>query len=236
MPGTSIRPNSQGVGCHDSRSTLDRGHESPPCDCCRHSIAPLEDAGTLRGSQTTYITDGDAGDQGSDDYDAGETAKWDPPDALEVVMILHSDALKKPSAPRNIYTSVDSGAAEVVAPPSFALEYRVKPSAVLRSGAKYHLAMGDVVANHGEKRVSTNRIRRHRMMNFQITDVAKPVASAGTTTGRRHKRVLHDDEMYAQHKETERNAELQKKGNACVMMVQLMPPPGGWRDITRQED
>lgn len=50
--------------------------------------------------------------------------------------------------------TVASIAAEVVAPPSFAQEYRAKSSQGSRSAAKYRMASGSAIMNQSEKRVT----------------------------------------------------------------------------------
>ena len=142
--------------------------------------------------------------------------------------------------------TVDSGAAEVVAPPGFAPEYATKASAGSRAGAKYRTASGNLIANQGEKRVTLRTESGElRTMTFQVADVTKPLASAGRITARGHRIVLDDDDSYIMHKTTHRKVPLYKKGNVFVMRVNVMPPNIEQKDknavlgelgFTRQED
>lgn len=119
---------------------------------------------------------------------------------------------------------LDSGAAEVVAPPTFAADYVTKPSMGSRSGTKYRTSSGNVVANHGEKRIAMRtEDGETRVMTFQVAGVTKPSASAGRITSRGHRIVLDDDDAYIQHKESKRKVCLHKKGNAFVMRMEIMP-------------
>lgn len=151
--------------------------------------------------------------------------------------------------------TVESGVAEVVAPPTFAAEYSTRPSPGSKAGTKYRTASGSIVANLGEKRVKM-RIEDGDapVMTFQVADVTKPLASAGRITSRGHRILLDDDDdddAYIQHKESKRKVRLHKKGNAFVMRMRVMPPHDdqkasdikkesarvlGEQGFTRQED
>lgn len=129
--------------------------------------------------------------------------------------------------PHTIDITVDSGAAEVVAPPTFAADYTTKPSAGSKNSTKYRTASGNMIANQGEKRVKTMTAGGDtRTMTFQVADVTKPLAPAGRITSKGHRIVLDDDKAYIQHETTGRKIQLHKKGNVFVMGMTIMPPTG----------
>lgn len=126
---------------------------------------------------------------------------------------------------------VDSGAAEVVAPPGFAPDYAIKPSPGSRSGARYRTASGNMIANHGGKRVTlSTESGELRTMTSQVANIIKPVASAGSITAHGHRIVLDDDIACILHKERHRKIPLYKQGNVLVMSVNVMPPSAMQKD------
>lgn len=121
--------------------------------------------------------------------------------------------------------TVDSGAAEVVAPPTFALVYVTRPSTGSKAGAKYRTASGNLVSNQGEKRITaTTEEGGARMVMFQTAGVTRPLASARTTTSKGRNLVLGDDDSSILHKATGRNIKLHKKGCDCVMRMKILAP------------
>lgn len=114
--------------------------------------------------------------------------------------------------------TVGSGTAEVVAPLGFAADYRAKPSASSRAGAKYHTASGNIIANQGEKRVMLKtECGELRAITLQSVDVTKPCASAGHITAHGQRVVLGDEDAYIAHTATGSKVPLTKRGSVFVM-------------------
>lgn len=96
---------------------------------------------------------------------------WPNLGAVEAVMLLGAGGMRHAAGSQTTVITVDSGAAEVVAPPNFASGYR--------RGRRHGHSMGrdtaSSVANQGEK-------GHVRMMTVSIVDMTEPVASAGRIT------------------------------------------------------
>lgn len=71
--------------------------------------------------------------------------------AIDVVIEVQSDEGGRPSQTQAMHITHDFGAVEVVAPPTFATDYKIRPSPGSRSGAKFRRAIAHVVASQGEK-------------------------------------------------------------------------------------
>lgn len=71
-------------------------------------------------------------------------------DAVDGIMIFQCDGARKTGEARVVEITVDSRAAEVVAPTSFAQD---DPTRGSRSGAKYCSASGNIITNRGEKKL-----------------------------------------------------------------------------------
>ena len=123
---------------------------------------------------------------------------------------------------------VDSGAAEVVAPMSFAPAYAVEESEASKRGVAYRAASGHRMPNMGQKKVDfVTEDGDTRRMTFQITNVTKPLASAGRITAKNHRIILDDTpgESYIENKITGHKTTLHKKGNIFVMRALIKNPP-----------
>lgn len=166
-------------------------------------------------------------------------------DAVGDILLLASGANKASMKKGSVEITMDSGAAEVVAPPGFAPDYHVKASAGSRAGAKQCTASGSAIAQ-GENRVTLRTESGElRTIAFQIANVTKPLASAGRITGRGHRIVLDDDNAHILRRATNRKFPLYKKGTMFVTWVSVMPPETTQKDkaavlgvlgFTRQED
>lgn len=81
----------------------------------------------------------------------------------------------------------------MVAPPSFAAEYPVKPSAGSRGGAHERTASGAIIANKGEKKVAmTVEDGQVRMLTFHVADATKPLTPSRRIAAKGHRIVLGD--------------------------------------------
>ena len=120
--------------------------------------------------------------------------------------------------------TVDSGAAEVVAPTDFADQYPISESAA--KNTRYRSATGKLVQNKGERRVQLLTENGDlSKMTFQLTDVNKPLASAGRITGKGNRIVLDDDGSYIENKATLKRIPLYKKKNVFIMRAWIANPP-----------
>lgn len=98
---------------------------------------------------------------------------------------------------QTVGVTVDFGGAEVVAPPTFAPDYAVRTTPGSKRGTKYRTAIGNMVVNLGEKRITMRaEAGGKRTTTFQIADVTKPFTTAGRNTAKGHNIVLGDDDAY----------------------------------------
>lgn len=97
---------------------------------------------------------------------------WSELDAIDDIMTLQDARADKGGVAKTIDITVDSGAAEVVAPPMFAAEYITRASKGSRRGTQYLTASGNMVANLGEKKVTmATEGGGSRTMTFQVAGV-----------------------------------------------------------------
>lgn len=149
---------------------------------------------------------------------------WEALDVVDDLMAVQQERARKASG-QVLEITVDSGAAEVVAPPTFAAGYATRPSAGSRSGARYRTASGNLISNQGEKRITmTTEEGETRTMTCQIADATKPLASAGRITSKGHRIVFDDDDAYILHKATGCRIKLYKNGNVFIMKVRIVDP------------
>lgn len=91
---------------------------------------------------------------------------------MEDVVALQDTKGRGHDTPQTVVTTMDPRATKVVAPPTLAAVYEVRPSTGSRSGAKYRTAKGNVAMNQGEKH---NIMRTEggdtKIMTSQIADV-----------------------------------------------------------------
>lgn len=106
------------------------------------------DLRTASGAGTTQ-TPGTSSSDTLDDslHDSDETSKdWEALGAVEDVMTVQHQAGKRPRADQMVEIAVDSGAAEAVAPPTFAADYKIRPPQGQRNCARYRTASGNTIA------------------------------------------------------------------------------------------
>lgn len=143
---------------------------------------------------------------------------------------------------------MDSGAAEVVAPPEFAQLYHLKSSPGSGLGAKYRTPIRKLISNQGGINKEGNPRTGPgdlRTMTFRTPNVTQPLALARVITSRGHRIVLHDDNTYILPKATGKHSPLHKKGSVLVKCAQVVPPNDNqnsetdnamWVGVTRQEE
>lgn len=144
---------------------------------------------------------------------------------MEDILLLGAHDRRSAIEAKTVDTTVDSGAAEVVEPPTFAPGHRVKPSPGSRAGARYRTASGLVIANQGESRAATRTEGWYfRDATFQVADMAKPLVSAGRITAQGHRIVLDDgDAAHFQNNRTGSKVKLDNEGYIRMMNVHLVP-------------
>lgn len=104
--------------------------------------------------------------------------------AADALLAIQKQGNKTATQAQTFDSTVDSGAAEVVAPPTFMPGFRARPSVGSKAGAKYRTDSGNLVPNHGENKMSVKREEGEaRAMTFQIADVTKPLAHRARDTG-----------------------------------------------------
>lgn len=83
--------------------------------------------------------------------------------------------------------TVDSGAAEVVAPPTLAEAWAARSSPGSCGGAKYRTASVALLSNSDEEKVTKRADGGDaRTMTFKVPDVTKPLALVGRITSKGH--------------------------------------------------
>lgn len=139
-------------------------------------------------------------------------------------MACRAAGYRKHGTLQTVESTLDSGAAEVVAPPIFAVAYKTRSSAGSGSSAKHRTASGNAVINQGERNTTMAEGADTRIMPFQVADVIQPLAPAGGITSRGHGIVSYEEDSHTQHKETGRSTKQRKEGNVFVMRMKIMPP------------
>lgn len=101
-------------------------------------------------------------------------------EALDDILLVCSEGARHGQG-QVVEITVDSSAAEVVAPPMFAADEATDSAAGSKSEVKYRTASGKVVANFGEKKIARSiEDGEMRVMTFQVPDVTEPLTSGGT--------------------------------------------------------
>lgn len=110
---------------------------------------------------------------------------------------------------QTIDSTVHSGAAKVVAPPSFATEHLVKPSAASGNGARYR----SVKRRHDRQPLRDEALvdGQLRMITLRSADVTKPWTSAGRIAAKGHRVALGGHDARIEHKLAGRRGKLHKK-------------------------
>lgn len=146
---------------------------------------------------------------------------------MDDLLLLGSGANNAMSDKGYLEITVDSVAAEVVAPQGFPPDYQVKASPVSQAGSKCRTANGNVIVNQSEKRVRNAPRRGRRTQN---DDVPNRQRHETARAGRAHHgartplRPRRRENAYILHKAANRKVPLYKKGKVFVMRANMMPP------------
>lgn len=135
--------------------------------CCHHSITTESSLDEFTGSgsldtvddscatsrRTSRGTDEERGKPHQDPIGCNIIPNWTELDAIDEVMVIRTDDTSRPGPRTTVDMTVDSGATDVVAPPTFAADYKTRSSPGQRNGTKYRTTRGNMVANRGVKQV-----------------------------------------------------------------------------------
>jgi hypothetical protein len=97
---------------------------------------------------------------------------------------------------------VESGAAELVAPPDVTSQFPTRETEASLSGEQFVAANGAIIENEGERAVSMFTLDgQMRSMAFQVTGANKTLASVSRMCEKGHV-VVFGDQSYVQNKIT----------------------------------
>ena len=121
--------------------------------------------------------------------------------------------------------TIDSGAVESVAPPSFAPAYGVRSSAGSRAGTRYRGAGGNSIPNLGEKKIGvTTEEGQKAAMTFQIAQVTKPLVAVSKVCDKDNVVCFTRDGGMIKNTITGKSIPIQRVGGTHVMDVKLQNP------------
>lgn len=150
------------------------------------------------GRQASDFTEEDQGEAFEEAGDGTTVPDYGMLVATDDAMAVQNGEGRRHRQTQTLEITVDSEAVEVVAPPMLATEYKIRPSAGSRSGAKYWTTSGNGITMRTEGGYM-------KSMTVQMGGIAKPSAPACRTMSGGHRIVL-------------------EKGNVLDMKMKFMPP------------
>lgn len=112
--------------------------------------------------------------------------------AIDDVLAVHGEESRRGRG-QVVEITMDSGAAEVVAPPTLAADHATKPSSEpgSRAGTKYRTAIGNIFEKLGEKRIAMRTEDRETRHDVPGGGCHEALGVAGLITSRGHSGVAH---------------------------------------------
>ena len=117
--------------------------------------------------------------------------------------------------------TVDSGAEASVWPASSVAWDNVFETEDSRKGIGFVAANGTRMENYGGTRVKFEKDGKTKMMNFQVTDCKKPLASVAKIIERGNRVVFDEEESYILNKLTGEKIKLERERGTFVMVVEF---------------
>ena len=156
-----------------------------------------------------------------------DTRPWTSVSHNKMCDINAVDATSTPKSLGKIAITVDSGAAESVIPTKMLPQIPMQPPTTSTKDIKYVVANGQVVHNEGQKKIHM-RVNGGPInsMNFQCTNVRKPLASVSRIVAKGNRVVFDNDESYIENKRTGKKVKLELEGGTYVMNVELLDMTG----------
>ena len=123
---------------------------------------------------------------------------------------------------------VDSGAVDSVVPPGI-FEGAVRPSAMSKSGKRYHGPDGSPIPNLGQVDVSFRTEENHQCcLTWQVAQIERPLVAVSHLSASGHKVILGKDGGEIVHTGTGRKIHLHRRGGVYVLRM-WVPVPGAER-------
>ena len=133
-----------------------------------------------------------------------------------------------------VETVVDSGAADTVGPLDLAEWLPLVPSEGSKRGQTWKAAGGEILPNHGEKRVIGMTEEGHEVSTvYQIVEVSKALGSVARVCDKGNRVVFESDGGYIMNLADGRCTQFERKENVYVMKALVRKPVGGESGFTR---
>ena len=115
--------------------------------------------------------------------------------------------------------TVDSGAAESVAPPDAGDTFPLVETQAAKDGLYYISATGDRVYNEGERRITVTMPEGHKQsMMYQVAEVNKVLASVSRICeSGRDRVVFQKNDSYIEHLKTGKRTRLEERNGVYVL-------------------